>query len=118
MLLFKRHGDVIDPARGTPSSCGLDLTIPEEVLLPPLSTYCVDHKVSFCFPPGYYGQIFLRSSAAALDISVKAGVIDPDYTGTVRVRETYMLKTSTNLQHPQIRRSSAVTIATSSPSAS
>jgi len=36
-------------------------------------------------PEGYFGKLFSRSSLASKGIDVGAGIIDPDYTGEIKV---------------------------------
>lgn len=76
---------VPDPTRATPGSCGLDLYLPEQVVIPPLATRLVRHQLAFRLPPGYFGQIHLRACAAYLELSIKAGLLDSDYHGEVSV---------------------------------
>jgi dUTPase len=63
------------PSRGTPGSAGLDLFLPCDAAISPQETAYLDHRVTFLFPRGYYGQLHLRSSAAGLGLSLKGGVI-------------------------------------------
>lgn len=66
---------VKDPRRGTILSAGVDLFMPDDVDVRPLETATVDTDMIFAFPLDVFGLILLRSSAANLGISVKAGVI-------------------------------------------
>lgn len=93
VILFRnlsaRGGDPVpavhDPRRATLASCGLDLSMPEDVVIPPLRTVSVRHFLSFHLPPGYFGQVLLRRSSAFLDISIKAGCIDSDFRGELSI---------------------------------
>ena len=74
------------PTRATSKSVGLDLYIPTNVLIPAHDKILVDVGVAFQIPMGYYGQIASRSGLAIHHhIHVGAGVVDPDYTGSVHV---------------------------------
>jgi dUTPase len=77
-LTFARTTDIsarFDPSRVNRGAAGFDLFNPEEVTLAPGETAKIDLKVTFTFPPGHYGQLFLRSSASLLGISIHGGVI-------------------------------------------
>ena len=74
------------PTRATLNSVGLDLYSPMNVLIPAHNKVLVDVGVAFQIPMGYYGQIASRSGLAIHHhIHVGAGVVDPDYTGSVHV---------------------------------
>ena len=56
------------------------------MLIPAHDKVLVDVGVAFQFPMGYYGQIASRLGLAIHHhIHVGAGVVDPDYTGSVHV---------------------------------
>jgi dUTPase len=63
------------PSKATIGSAGLDLFLPADHTIQPQETAYIDHRVTFIFPRGYYGQLYLRSSAAGLGLSIKGGVI-------------------------------------------
>ena len=74
------------PTRATSKSVGLDLYSPTNVLVPAHDKVLVDLGIAFQIPMGYYGQIASRSGLAIHHhIHVGAGVVDPDYTGSVHV---------------------------------
>ena len=74
------------PTRATLKSVGLDLYSPTNVLIPAHDKISVDLGIAFQIPMGYYGGIASRSGLAIHHyIHVGAGVIDPDYTGSVHV---------------------------------
>ena len=74
------------PTRATSKSVGLDLYSPTKVLTPAHDKVLVDVGVVFQIPMGYYGWIVSKSGLAIHHhIHVGAGVVDPDYTGSVRV---------------------------------
>lgn len=72
------------PTRATNGSAGYDLFAPC-----PLALNAGLHKIPLGFgiklPRGTFGNIKCRSSLAAKDMSVEAGVIDEDYTGEISV---------------------------------
>ena len=56
------------------------------MLIPAHDKLLVDVGVAFQIPMGYYGQIASRSGLAIHHhIHVGAGVVDPDYTGSIHV---------------------------------
>ena len=74
------------PTRATLKSVGLDLYSPTNVLIPAHDKVLVDVGVAFQIPMGYYGRIASRSGLAIHHhIHVGAGVVDPDYTGSIHV---------------------------------
>ena len=74
------------PTHATLKSVGLDLHSPTNVLVPAHDKVSVDLGIAFQIPMGYYGQIASRSGLAIHHhIHVGAGVVDPDYTGSVHV---------------------------------
>ena len=74
------------PICATPKSVGLDLYSPISVLIPAHNKVLIDMGIAFQIPMGYYGQIAPRSRLAIHhQIHVGAGVVDPDYTGSVHV---------------------------------
>ena len=74
------------PTCATSKSVGLDLYSPTNVLVPAHDKVLVDLGIAFQIPMGYYGWIASRSGLAIQHhIHVGAGVVDPDYTGSVHV---------------------------------
>ena len=74
------------PTCATPKSVGLDLYSPISVVIPAHGKVLIDMGIAFQIPMGYYGQIAPRSGLAIHHhIHVGAGVVDPDYTGSVHV---------------------------------
>ena len=74
------------PTHATPKSVSLDLHNPTNVLILAHSKILIDMGIAFQSPIGYYGQIASRSGLAIHHhIHVGAGVVDPDYTGSVHV---------------------------------
>ena len=74
------------PTHATSKSVGLDLYSLTNVLIPAHDKILVDLGIAFQIPMGYYGWIASRSGLAIHHhIHVGAGVVDPDYTGSVHV---------------------------------
>jgi dUTP pyrophosphatase len=82
----KIHQDAIIPTKATTRSIGLDLFSTENRVIPPGHRAVVSTGISVNIPDGTYGRIAPRSGLAVKNgIAVGAGVIDPDYTGELRV---------------------------------
>ena len=74
------------PTCATPKSVGLDLYSPINVLILADRKILIDMGIAFQIPMGYYGWIAPRSGLAIHHhIHVGAGVVDPDYTGSVHM---------------------------------
>ena len=74
------------PTCATSRSVGLDLYSPTKVFIPAHDKVLVDVGVAIQIPMGYYGRIASRSGLAIHHhIHVGAGVVDPDYTGSIHV---------------------------------
>lgn len=87
-LLIKRlSNDAIVPERsGSSASVGYDLYSIVDVEIPPLARGIVSTGIAATVPTGCYGRIAPRSGLAVKNgIQTGAGVIDPDYTGEVKV---------------------------------
>lgn len=85
MLKIKKlHANAKLPERGTVYAAGYDLFTCEEQKLPP-GLNKIPLGFSMQIPPGHYARIACRSSLAANNMSVEAGVIDEDYRGEVAV---------------------------------
>ena len=76
----------VTPRRATPGSVGYDLFTPIDFVLRAKEQTTVFTDIAVCIPEGYYGQIASKSGLATLhEIDIRAGVIDPDYTGNIGV---------------------------------
>jgi dUTP pyrophosphatase len=74
------------PSIGTGGSVGIDLPIPVDCVVERFSQRVIDTGISFQFPEGYFGLIAQRSSVALIHgIEIFRGIIDPDYTGSVKL---------------------------------
>ena len=78
--------DAVLPTRGSPGSVGYDLYSLDELTIDPGARNIVSTGVCATVPPGCYGRIAPRSGLSVkYGIHVGAGVIDPDYTGELKV---------------------------------
>ena len=76
----------ISPHRATPGSVGYDLFTPIDFQIQPKEQKTVFIDLTVVPPEGYYAQLMSKSSLMVLyELEVKAGVIDPDFTGNIRV---------------------------------
>lgn len=74
------------PTRGSAHAVGYDLYASEDYLIPHGTRMIVNTGIAIVIPKNCYGRIAPRSSLAVKHgIQVGAGVIDPDYTGEVKV---------------------------------
>jgi dUTP pyrophosphatase len=86
LRIKKLTQDAILPTRGSSGAVGYDLYSTDEVVIPPTHRALVGSGVAMVLPPGVYGRVAPRSGLAVKHgIQVGAGVVDPDYTGEVKV---------------------------------
>ena len=84
--VLKCHEHAVLPKSGSSLSAGSDLVSVEDYIIEPNSRCLVSTGLKFQFPSNVYGRIAPRSGLALKHgIDVMAGVIDPDYTGEVKV---------------------------------
>jgi len=80
------HDGVHLPTRGSSGAVGYDLYSCEDVAIPRGARALVGTGVAIVLPVGTYGRVAPRSGLAVKHgINVGAGVIDPDYTGELKV---------------------------------
>lgn len=79
--------DAIVPTRGSDGAVGYDLYSSEDAIVPcQAGRALVGTGITTVLPPGVYGRVAPRSGLAVKHcINVGAGVIDPDYTGEIKV---------------------------------
>lgn len=76
----------IIPTRATPGAVGYDLYSTDNYVVLAGRRVVVSTGISVTLPPGCYGRIAPRSGLAVKHgLETLAGVIDPDYTGEVKV---------------------------------
>ncbi len=74
------------PVRGSAGAVGYDLTSTEGCVILPGKRAVVGTGISVQLPPGVYGRVAPRSGLAVKNgLHVGAGVVDPDYTGEIKV---------------------------------
>ena len=76
----------ISPHRATLGSVGYDLFTPVDLWIQPNKQKTVFLDLAVTPPEGYYAQLMSKSGLTVLyELEVKAGVIDPDFTGNIGV---------------------------------
>lgn len=84
--ILKCHEHAMLPKRGSQYSAGSDLYSVLDYVIEPKSRCLISTGLKFQFPNNVYARIAPRSGLALKNgIDVMAGVIDPDYTGEVKV---------------------------------
>ena len=74
------------PTRATEHSVGLDFYSPSDYIMPPCSHLQIPTQIKVKVPLGHYGRLASKSGLSMIyQVHVRAGVIDPDYTGEVKV---------------------------------
>jgi len=74
------------PTRATPGAVGYDLFSIDSYVVLPGRRVVVATGITIQLPPGTYGRIAPRSGLAVKHgLDTLAGVIDPDYTGEIKV---------------------------------
>ena len=78
--------DSIIPTRASNGAVGYDLYSNEDCIIESGNRWLVPTGISVVLPKGVYGRVAPRSGLSVKHgIQVGAGVIDPDYTGEVKV---------------------------------
>lgn len=78
--------DAFAPKHSTPGAAGLDLLSPIACRVKAKDKLLIDLNLLIDLPDGTYGRIAPRSGLSANHfIDVGAGVIDPDYIGSIKV---------------------------------
>lgn len=81
--LFKP--DIKLPVKSHLPDSGLDIFMPEGVVLQPFETATVSLQLGVAIPEGFAGMLVPRSSIAAKGLIIQTAIIDPDYTGDIHL---------------------------------
>jgi len=82
----KMNPNALVPTRGSSGAVGYDLYSSVDTGVAVKNRTLIDTGIAITLPPGTYGRVAPRSGLAVKKgIQVGAGVIDPDYTGEVKV---------------------------------
>ena len=86
LLFVKMSSKAVIPTRTTEHSVGLDFYSPSDYKMPPCSHLQVPTQIRVKIPLGHYGRLASKSGLSMIhQVHVGAGVIDPDYTGEIKV---------------------------------
>jgi dUTP pyrophosphatase len=78
--------NAVIPTRGTPGAAGYDLYSTDGFIIMPGHRVVIPTGLAIQLPVGTYGRIAPRSGLAVKHgVDVLAGVVDPDYTGELKV---------------------------------
>ena len=86
LRIKKLHDNAQIPTRGSEMAAGYDLYALEGTVILPGKRAVIPTGVAIELPEGVYGRIAPRSGLAVKNgIQIGAGVVDPDYTGELKV---------------------------------
>ena len=86
LLFVKMSSEAVTPTRATEKSVGSDLYSPANYIILSHSQLLIPTKIKLKILLGHYGRLASKSGLAILHhLHVGAGVIDPDYTGEIKV---------------------------------
>ena len=86
MLFVKMSSKAVIPTRATEHSVGLDFYSPSDYIMPPCSHLQIPTQIKVKIPLGHYDRLASKSCLSMIhQVHVGVGVIDPDYTGEVKV---------------------------------
>ena len=86
LQIVKMDKNAIAPCRGSEHAAGYDLFSLCDYTIPPNNVGLIDTGIAAKFPQGTYGRLAGRSGLALHNhVTILGGVIDPDYTGTIKV---------------------------------
>nr|WKY95838.1 polyprotein [Dioscorea bacilliform BL virus] len=82
--LLNEHAVI--PQRLSHEAVGYDIAITETVEIPPAEQRLVPTGIALQVPRGFYAHLFIKSGVALRKgLMLNAGVIDPDYTGELKL---------------------------------
>ena len=82
----KLSSNIKTPTKTTQFSVGLDICSPRDYILTPQSQLIIPTGLKIKVPYGHYGHLGSKSGLAMRHhIHVGAGIVDPDYTGEIKV---------------------------------
>lgn len=86
-IIFHIPEDIkhLAPTRAHDDDLGIDFKSPTDGLIPPRGFLIINTLVAASMPKDYGLLLKTRSSMAAKGITVLGGVIDPSYTGLIKV---------------------------------
>ena len=86
LVIVRKHPEAVIPTKGSTGAAGFDLYSIQDCKIPPNNVAVIDTGIGTQFPNDTYGRIASRSGLALNNnIEIKGGIIDPDYTGNIKV---------------------------------
>lgn len=93
IVLFEKKGlNPVTPRKHSPGAACFDLAADSRQdnnswIIPPRETVKIETGIAVQFPPGYYGQLSLRSSAGSRGLCIPhgVGIIDTDFASSIFV---------------------------------
>ena len=87
LLFVKMSSKAVIPTRATEHSVGLVFYSPSDYIMPPPCSHLqVPTQIRVKIPLGHYGRLASKSGLSMIhQVHVGTGVIDPDYTGEIKV---------------------------------
>jgi dUTP pyrophosphatase len=82
---IKMYPDSLVPTKATSESVGHDLYAYTDAKISPRGLQIISTGIKVQPPAGSYIRLASRSGLASKGITVQGGVIDPDYTGEIKV---------------------------------
>ena len=86
LKFVKLSSNIKTPSKSTKFAVGLDIYSPADYIISAKDQAIIPTSLRIQVPPGHYGHLCSKSGLAMQHhIHVGAGIIDPDYTGEVKV---------------------------------
>ena len=86
MSFVKMSSKAVIPTKATEHSVGLDFCSPSDYIIPVCGHLQIPTQIKVKIPLGHYGRLASKSGLSMIhQVHVGAGVIDPNYTGEVKV---------------------------------
>ena len=85
MKIVRLGKDVKMPVKSHLPDCGLDIFMPQDVIIDSLQTKTIGLKLKVAIPEGFAGMLVPRSSIAEKGLIIQTSIIDPDYTGEIHL---------------------------------
>nr|QXT57793.1 dUTPase [Rhinella marina erythrocytic-like virus] len=83
-ILYFQYSKCTAPQRSATKAAGIDIASPIDITINPFKCVKIDLEICVKIPTGHYGRLALRSSIAAKGLVLSGGVIDEDYTGSLK----------------------------------
>ena len=80
---IRLRDDIKLPTRGTSGSAGIDIYLPEDIIIYPFNGLLIKSGLSVIIPNNHALIFFNKSSIALKNVIVGGCVIDEDYTGEI-----------------------------------